>query len=112
MCFQDSDCVKADLTFATASCVCVPRSDGQGICSPDSSNKEVFGDYWTLCEANDRLENQDDYNYWSYAFTYWVYTQTDLNCTQSFTELQTYTDLQDSYNGLEALGLWLAAELL
>ena len=113
MCSQDSDCLKADLTYAPGSCVCVPRSDGRGICNPDPSNKDVFGDYWTLCAAgNNRLENQNNYNYWSYAFSYWVYMQTDVNCTQSFTEMQTYTGLLAAYSAAQVLGIWLAAQLL
>lgn len=112
MCSQDSDCLKADSSYALGSCLCVPRSDGRGICSPDSSNKEVFGDYWNLCEAeNGRLEDLDEYNYWSYAFTYWAYMQTDLNCTQSLTEVQTYMSLQEEYSGAGVL-MWLAVQLL
>ena len=112
-CHQDSDCVKADSSYRIGSCVCVPRSDGNGICNPDPSNTDVFGDYWALCkEENARIEDQDTYDYWNFAFNYWVYLQTDISCISTFTELETYTELLDDYDSASVLLGLLVTQLL
>lgn len=99
LCTQDSDCLKADDTFETGACTCVPRSDGKGVCKPDPSNIAVFGAYWKECEDEEnRLTDEENYNYWAFTLQNWAYTQSDLACISTFLELQTYDELLDDYD--------------
>ena len=97
LCDQDSDCLKEDGTFDTGACVCVPRSDAKGVCKPDPSNDQVFGEYWTMCAANPMISNRDVYNYWNTAFSLQVYNFTNLPCFRITSELQQLENLRSAY---------------
>lgn len=107
-CQDDSDCLMQDGTWST--CACVPRKDKNGVCVPHSSNTDVFAGYWKNCGLNNVMAEEMAYRYWSFALSNWVYTQSDLSCSDIFSEVDEYASLLDDYES--AKGMALAAAML
>lgn len=105
-CASNNDCLLEDDT--TTTCACVVRSDGQGVCTPDPSNDQVFGGFWADCGEENRITRLEEYNYWTAYIASWMWMQSDLMCLRTFTEVEM---LEMTYAIYEQAGL-LAASLL
>ena len=101
-CVQDQDCVMEDGTYSDSSCLCTLRTTGKGLCQPDSSN-DVFSGYWNACGSDNQITDMNEYRYWAYYMTNWVYLQTDVTCSSFMGEIATMQALQTAYNS----GVWL-----
>lgn len=95
LCQDDSDCLMQDGTWTT--CACVPREDKNGVCVPHSSNTDIFAGYWANCGLNNVMAEEVAYAYWSFALSNWVYTQSDVSCSDIFYEVDQYDSLFGHY---------------
>ena len=106
MCRKDGDCLKEDGTYDTGACVCVPRSDSSGTCSPDPNNLSIFSPYWASCDAGGgQLTDQNEYLFWAFSIENWVYLQSDLQCVRKLLEFGEYNRLLGLYSSAGALSM-------
>ena len=92
-CDQDSDCMTVDGLLQP--CICGLRSNGKGLCAADPSSA-VFEAYWQDCEGGE-MYSSDGQDFWSLYISLWVFLQTDLECRETFYELQELEMRRDTY---------------
>ena len=101
-CNSHMDCQLVDGTRGF--CKCVMGSETTGICEPDAANEEVFFGYWEDCGTDNTL-SAEEYYYWSYYKSVWVYTQSSVHCNDIFFEIQMLSTLLDAKDGAATLAV-------
>jgi len=101
-CNSDIDCKLVDGT--SGNCVCVMGLETTGICEPDAANEQVFAGYWEDCGTENTL-SAEEFAYWSYYKSVWVYTQSSVHCNDIFFEIQMLSTLLDAKDGAATLAV-------
>lgn len=85
-CAEDQDCEMMDGTHIVGGCRCGFRGSGLGLCQPHPSSS-VFEGYWTACErGNGVVHSREEFEYWSFYMTYYVYLNSDVSCSRNLLE--------------------------